>query len=98
MQACSPSGNVMRRKHGSSTKTSASCPNIIKLYNNGMDGVDVMNQKTAAYRLDRKSNYRFYLKMFFDLIDVAIVNSHIIYTKHSNDIAEFQNCCGKSFD
>ena len=43
------------------TKTSVSCPNIIKMYNAGMVGVDVINQKTAAYRLNCKSKFRFYL-------------------------------------
>ena len=49
------------------------CPNIIKLYNNGMGGEDIMDLKTAACRLGRKSKYRFYLRMFFDLIDVTHV-------------------------
>ena len=32
----------------SATKTPVSRPNIIKLYNNGMDTVDIMDQKTAT--------------------------------------------------
>ena len=71
--------NVMRRAEGSATKTPVSCPNIItKMYNASMGGVDVIDQKTAAYQLNRKSKFRFYLRMFFDLIDIAIVNSHIV--------------------
>ena len=49
--------NKMRQTEGSPTKTSVSCHNIIKLYNNGKGGVDIIDQKTAAYRLDRKSKY-----------------------------------------
>ena len=49
--------NKMRQTKGSPTKTSVSCRNIIKLYNNGKGGVDIIDQKTAAYRLDRKSKY-----------------------------------------
>ena len=91
--------NVMRQTKGSATKTPVSYPNIIKLYNNGMGGVDIMNHKTAAYRLDCKSKYRFYLTMFFDLIDVALVKSHLVYAKLGNRhiITEFQNYCDKSF-
>ena len=63
-----------------------SCPNIIKFCNNGMYGVDIMDKKTAAYRLDRKSKYRFYLSTFFDLMDVKHVNSHIVYMKLGDDI------------
>ena len=96
-QACTPSANkcygmsgvsnVMSRPKGSATKTPVSCPNIIKFYNNSMDVVDIMDKKPAAYRLHRKSRYRFYLRMFFDLADVPLVNSHIVYTKLGNDIS-----------
>ena len=55
----------MRRKKGSATKTSVLCPNTTKL------GVmDVMDQKTAAYRVGGRTMYHFYLRMLFDLIDV----------------------------
>ena len=79
--------NVIRQTKGSATKTLVSCSNIIKLSNSGMDGVDIMDQKTSADRLDRKSKYCFYLRMFFDFIDVTLVNSHIVYTKLGNDIS-----------
>ena len=83
----------------SATKTPVSCPDI-KLYNNGMSVADIMDQKTAAYRLACKSKYCFYLRMFFDLIDVSHVNSHIVDMKVGgcHIIAGFQSCCGKCFD
>ena len=34
----------MRRTKRSENKTPVSCPNVIKSYNNGMGGVDIMNQ------------------------------------------------------
>ena len=37
--------NVMRKPKGSATKTPASCPNINKLYNNDMSGVDIIDKK-----------------------------------------------------
>ena len=52
-----------------------------------MGGVGIIDQKTAAYPLDRKSKFRFYLRMLFNLIDIAIVNSHIVYTKLGNSIS-----------
>ena len=79
--------NVMRRSKGSATKTPVSCPNIIKMYNVSMSGVDVIDHKTAACRLGRKSKIRFYLRIFLDLIDIVIVNSHIVYTKLGNSIS-----------
>ena len=44
--AMSGVSNVMRWTKGSATKISV-CPNIIKLYNNGMGGTDIMDQKPA---------------------------------------------------
>ena len=41
----------------------------MKFYNNDINGVDIMDQKPAACRLDRKSKYCFYFSMFFDLMD-----------------------------
>ena len=91
--------NVMRQTKGSATKTPVSCPNIIKMYNASMGGVDVVDQKMAVYWLDRKNKFRFYLRIFFDLIDIAIVNSHIVYTKLDNSIFlhDFQIIVAKSF-
>ena len=77
--------NWKRRTKDTATKTPVSCSNIMKMYSASMGGIDVMDQKTAAYRLNRESKFRFYLRMFFDLID--IVNSHTVYTKLSNSIS-----------
>ena len=56
-----------------------SCPNIIRFYNNGMDG----------YKLDRKSKHFLYLRMLFDLIDVTHVSSHMshVYIKLRDGIS-----------
>ena len=79
--------NVRRRTKGSAAKAPVSCPNIIKLYNNAMRGVNIIDQEKTAYRLDRKNKYHFYLRMFFDLINGPLVNSHIVYIKLGNDIS-----------
>ena len=45
-----------------------------------MGGVGLLDQKTAAYKLDRKSfGGRYYRRLFFDLMDISVVNSHVIY-------------------
>ena len=49
-----------------------------------MGGVDLMDQLKPAYQLDQKSMFRFYLRLFFDLFDVALVNSFIVYKKLEN--------------
>ena len=67
--------SVQRREKGSKTKSSVPCLKVVKLYNSGMNGVDHMDQRTATYYLDRESYVRFYLHIFFDLMDIAYVNS-----------------------
>ena len=53
-----------------------------------MGEVDIMDQLTAKYRLDRKSSVRFYLRIFFDLMDIACVNSYLIYNmKNPNKLS-----------
>ena len=63
--------SVQKREKGSKTKSLVPSPKAVKLYNSGMGGVDRRDQRTAAYRLDRKPSVRFYLCIFFDLIDIT---------------------------
>ena len=80
--------SVQRRPKGSKTKSLVPCRKVVKFYNSGMGGVDLMDQHTAAYRLDRKSSVRFYFRIFFDLMDIACVNSYLIYNmKHTNNLS-----------
>ena len=52
-----------------------------------MGGVDLMDQWTAAYQLDRKSSVCSYLRIFFDLLDIACVNSFLVYNmNHSKQL------------
>ena len=75
--------SVQRREKSSKTTSSVPFPKVVKLYNSGMGGVDLMDHRPAAYRLYRKSSVTFYLRIFFDLMDIACVNSYLIYNmKH----------------
>ena len=57
-----------------------------------MDVVDLTDQRTVAYRLDRISSVRSYLRTFFDLMDIACVNSYLIYNmKHPNKLFLLDN-------
>ena len=69
--------SVQRREKGSKTKSPVPCPKVVKLYNSGISGVDLTDQRTAAYRLDRKPSASFYLCIFLDLMDIACVNSYL---------------------
>ena len=80
--------SVLRRHKGTSSKWAISYPILVKKYNQSMGGVDLCNQYTAAYHLDRRSNFRFYLSIFFDLMDVVMVDSFIIHDKlHPNALS-----------
>ena len=60
---------------------------LSKCTKKGMDGVDLTDKKATAYHLDAKSTIRFYLRIMFDLMDVAYANSYIVYNMmHPNDL------------
>ena len=80
--------SVQRREKDSKIKSSVPCPKVFKLYNSGMGGVDLRDQRIAAYRLYRRSFVRFYLHIFFDWMDITCVNSYLIYNmKHPNKLS-----------
>ena len=74
-----------RREKASKTKSSVPCPKVVKLYNSGMGGVDLMDQRTVANCVDRKSFVRFYPRSFLNLMDIACVNSYLIYNMKHRD-------------
>ena len=49
--------SVQRREKRSSTKTAIPCPTAVKLCNNGMDGIDLTDQRIAAYQLSFLSTH-----------------------------------------
>ena len=80
--------SVLRRQKGASSKSAVPCPIIVKKYNQSLGGVDLCDQYNSAYYPDRQSKFCFYLCIFFDLMDVAMVNNFIIYDKlHPNALS-----------
>ena len=71
--------SVQRRKKGAKTKSWVLSPMVVRFYESGIGGVDFMDQSTGAYGLDRTSSVSFYRHIFFDLMDIAFVNSYLIY-------------------
>ena len=53
-------------------------------YNNGMDGLNIIDQKAPAYRIDGKTKH--FLEHFFYLMGVTHVNSHIVYMTPGDNI------------
>ena len=59
-------------------KEEIACPPPGLMYNQYMNGVDLADQKKSTYMYNRK-NRRWYLRLFWHIVDVAITNAHIIY-------------------
>ena len=65
LEECDKISTVSCRVKGQSAKLPVPCPEIIKDYNSGTSGVDLLDQKTAVYKLDRKSSGgRYYMVVF----------------------------------
>ena len=50
----------IEREKGSKIQSLVPCPKVVQLYDSGMGGVDFMDQRTAAYRLDQESSRKFW--------------------------------------
>ena len=72
---------INRRVKGSKEKVKVSCPAVIRKYNMYMGGVDLCDQMKVSYKVDRRSKVRFYLRVFFDFLDINVVNSKTVYEK-----------------
>ena len=72
---------IDRRVKGSKDKVKVTCPSVIHEYNQFMGGVDLSDQMKVTYEVDRRSKFRFYLRVFFDFLDIAVINSNIVYKK-----------------
>lgn len=71
--------SVKRRAIGSAEKINVQCPMIVQKYNQFMGGVDLMDQNKETYGLDRKSKAKYYLRILFDFLDIAISNRYVVY-------------------
>lgn len=76
-----PTSSVKRRKSGTAEKINVTCPEVIISYNKHMGGIDLMDQRKVCYEVDRKAKIKYYLRLFFDLLDIALNNAYVIYMK-----------------
>ena len=72
---------IERRVKGSKHKVKVTCPSVIQEYNPFMGGGDLSDQMKVSYEVYRRSKFRFYLRIFFDFLDIAVVSSEIVYNK-----------------
>ncbi|XP_067623316.1 piggyBac transposable element-derived protein 4-like [Eurosta solidaginis] len=76
-----PTTTVKMRTRGSGEKMNVTCPEVVVKYNRNMGGVELMDHKKACYEVDRKAKIKYYLRLIFDMMDIAMNNSYIIYCK-----------------
>ena len=51
-----------------------------------MGGVDLMDEKKIVYEIDRKAKIEYYLRIFFDLMDIAVNKAHCIFTQLNQNV------------
>lgn len=74
---------MVNRKNKRGEKIAVKFPVGISDYNKHMGGVDKFDQYMANYSISQKSR-RWWLKLFYYMIDTAIVNSFILYKESCN--------------
>lgn len=65
-------------------REATSIPQIVKDYNNTMGGVDRVDQSLASYPIMRKRGKKYYKKIFFHLLELAVWNTYILYKNAGN--------------
>ena len=80
-----PMASVQQWSKKEKSKVQVPCPQIVVAYNKAMGGVDLADMLISLYRIPIKT-HRWYLKVFWHLVDIAKVNSWILYRRHCNQI------------
>lgn len=80
---------TVMRKNSDGSRTDVTCPSSVKLYNANMGGVDLADQKRKLYTCTRKST-KWYMRLFWYLVDMAIVNAHILECESQNETKRSQ--------
>ena len=70
---------VLKRPKGERNKQPLPCPTCIADYNQHMGGVDLMDQQLSYYSLTQRRSLKWWKKLFWCLIDIAVINSWIIF-------------------
>ncbi|GFT13178.1 probable ATP-dependent RNA helicase DHX34 [Nephila pilipes] len=68
----------VQRRQRNGDKIQLICPKAVKDYYKNMGFVAYFNQMKCLYQIDRKS-MKWWHRIFFHFLDVAVVNSYIIY-------------------
>nr|CAH7720120.1 unnamed protein product [Callosobruchus chinensis] len=75
-----PVENVKRWDSKTKSRIDVPYPSVILLYNQFMGGVDLMDALIALYRTLIRSR-KWYLKIYFHLMDLCVVNAWLLYRR-----------------
>lgn len=75
-----PVGVIERFDKKMKKRVPVTCPKIIREYNAHMGGVDLMDSHLGRYKIRVKTK-KWYLRIFYHLLDITIINSWILYRK-----------------
>lgn len=76
---CTSEEAEVQRRNKTGEKVTIQCPKAIADYNKYMGGVDHFDQLLSTYSISQKSK-RWWVKIFYYLLDTAFVNSFILYS------------------
>lgn len=65
-------------------------PKVCMDYNFTMGGVDRVDQHLSNYPLPRKRGRKYYKKIFFHLMEQALWNSYVLYTKNGGSMTHLE--------
>lgn len=81
---CDPSHmTTVKRRNKDGSSSIVNCPESVKMYNKYMGGVDIADMKCKFYSCSRRSK-KWWYRMFHYLVDVSVVNSHVIMSETPN--------------
>ncbi len=72
---------VPRKRKDDGVVEQIQCPPVLPGYNKFMGGVDQNDQKKAYYAISRKSR-RWWLRIFWHFLDVAVINAYCLYQEN----------------
>lgn len=91
-----PITTIKRYDRKTKEKANIECPNVVKVYNQHMGGVDLLDAHVSRYKIRIKSR-KWYLRLFYHFLDLAVINSWIMWRKLGNkkeSLAQFKEELG----
>ncbi|XP_049764371.1 piggyBac transposable element-derived protein 4-like [Schistocerca cancellata] len=82
---CKPEGEIKRLFRKEKEYKMAPCPRSVMIYNDYMGGdVDLLDSMLGYYGIQIRSK-KWYLKIFFHLVDLACVNNWLLWRRRNTD-------------